>query len=155
MARKIQVDLFDRINELDQDKLLREVWDDSLTQDYIIELNTIEQLFKKSELSDGELLPPYALDSYLGVKRSLGLAPSGLINLRLSGRYYNSYQVIPNNTGFAIESNTNLYPDSGDFIKIYGPNIEGLTEESKQALRIFVKDLFIEKVRLFLGLELN
>jgi hypothetical protein len=153
MARKIQIDLFDRIKELDQDKLLREVWDDSLTQDYIIELNTIEQLFKKSQLSDGELLPPYALDSYLGAKKSLGLAPSGLINLRLSDRYYNTYEVIPNSTGFVIESNTNLYPESGDFINIYGPNIQGLTEESKQALQIFVKDLFNEKIRLFLDLD--
>ena len=153
MARKIQIDLFDRIKELDQDKLLREVWDDSLTQDFIIELNTIEQLFKKSQLSDGELLPAYSLDSYAAAKSSVGLNPSGLINLRLSGDFYKSFDVIPNSTGFKIDANTNLYPDSGDFIQIYGPDILGLTEDSQEKLKLFVKDLLIEKIRLFLCME--
>jgi len=153
MARKIQIDLFDRIKKLDQDKLLREVWDDSLTQDYIIELNTIEQLFKESKKSTGELLPAYALNSYAAAKGSIGLAPSGLINLRLSGDFYKSFDVIPNSTGFEINANTNLYPESGDFIEIYGPEILGLTEESLQKLRLFVKDLLNEKIRLFLCME--
>jgi len=151
MGRLIKLDLLERIKQLDQDKLLREVWDDTLTQDYIIELNTIEQLFKKSERADGTLLPTYALSSY---KRAKGqLAPTDRINLRLTGDFYKSFDIIPNSTGFDIDANTNLYPDSGDFIEIYGPEILGLTEDSLEKLRLFVKDLLNEKIRIFLDLD--
>jgi hypothetical protein len=151
MGRLIQLDLLERIKQLDQDKLLREVWDDTLTQDYIIELNTIEQLFKESKKSDDSLLPIYALSSY---KRAKGqLAPTDRINLRLTGDFYKSFDVLPNSTGFDIDANTNLYPDSGDFIEIYGPEILGLTEDSLEKLRLFVKDLLNEKIRLFLNLD--
>jgi hypothetical protein len=151
MGRLIQLDLLERIKKLDQDKILREVWDDSRTQELIIELNTIEQLFKKSQRADGSLLPKYALSSY---KESKGqLAPTDRINLRLTGDFYKSFDIIPNATGFNIDANTNLYQESGDFIEIYGPEILGLTEDSLQKLRLFVKDLLNEKTRLFLDLD--
>lgn len=151
MARIIQIDLFERIKKLDESKILRQVWEDPFVQDKIIELNTIEQLFKKSERSDGKLLPPYALSSYKQAKGRL--APTDRINLRLSGDFYSSFVVIPNSTGFNIDANTNLYPDSGDFIEIYGLDILGLTVENTQVLGQFIKDIFIEKVRLFLDLD--
>ena len=143
-------DTLEKIKKLDQNKILREVWEDTLVQDYIIELNTIEQLFKESIKSDGELLPPYALDSYKRAKESIGLAPKGRINLRLSGDFYRSFEVIPNNVGFSIDANTNLYPESGDFIQVYGLDILGLTPENTQLLGLLVKDIIIQKVRLFI-----
>jgi hypothetical protein len=118
------IELFNRIKQLDQDKILTEVWEDTLVQDKIIELNTIEQLFKKSQRSDDSLLPTYALSAYKRAKGSL--APTDRINLRLSGDFYSTFDVIPNATGFSIDANTNLYPDSGNFIELYGIEILGL-----------------------------
>ncbi len=122
-----------RIKSVKINKLLKEVWSDPFTQDFIINLNTNEQLFFGLK-SDGTTLPPYRNQDYFEQKRSFGIAPNSLINLRLSGRFYQSFDIIPNSVGFLIDANTNLYPDSGDFVDVYGLDILGLNETNTSKL---------------------
>jgi len=126
-------DKADRIKSIKINRLLKEVWSDPFTQDFIINLNTEEQLFFGLR-SDNTTLPPYRNEDYFDQKRSLGLAPNSLINLKLSGAFYKSFDIIPNSIGFLIDANTNIYPDSGDFVDVYGLDILGLNETNTSKL---------------------
>jgi len=122
-----------RIKSVKINRLLKEVWSDPFTQDYIIKLNTEEQLFYGLR-SDNTTLPPYRNQDYFEQKQSFGLAPNSLINLKLSGAFYRSFDIIPNSVGFLIDANTNIYPDSGDFVDVYGLDILGLNENNTSKL---------------------
>lgn len=134
------------IKSIGIDKLLSEVWGDPLTQDFIIQLNTEEQLFFGLR-SDNSTLPPYRNQDYFEQKQSFGLAPNSLINLKLSGRFYRSFDVIPNSIGFLIDAKTNLYPDSGDFVDVYGLDILGLNEINTSKLTRYLKEELQIRIR--------
>lgn len=136
---------------IDINKLLREVWSDPFTQDFIINLNTEEQLFFGLK-SNGQVLPPYRNPDYLDQKRTLGVAVTPFINLKLTGRFYRSFDVIPNSIGFLITANTNLYPDSGDFIEVYGLDILGLNENNTSKLAFHLQEELQIRIRKILGL---
>lgn len=138
------------IKSIGIDKLLREVWGDPLTQDFIIQLNTEEQLFFGLR-SDNSTLPPYRNQDYFEQKQSFGLAPNSLINLKLSGRFYRSFDVIPNSIGFLIDAKTNLYPDSGDFVDVYGLDILGLNEINTSKLTRHLKEELQIRIRAILN----
>ena len=143
-------DRANKIKSINIDKLLREIWSDPFTQDLIIRLNTEEQLFFGLK-SNGENLPPYRNQDYFEQKQSFGLAPSGNINLKLSGRFFKTFQVIPNNIGFLIDANTNIYPDSGDFIEVYGLDILGLNEKNTSKLAFHLQEELQIRIRAIIG----
>ncbi len=129
---------------------MKEVWSDPFTQDFIINLNTNEQLFFGLK-SDGTTLPPYRNQDYFEQKKSFGIAPNSLINLRLSGRFYQSFDIIPNSVGFLIDANTNLYPDSGDFVDVYGLDILGLNETNTSKLARHLQEELQIRIRAILN----
>jgi hypothetical protein len=139
-----------RIKSVKINKLLKEVWSDPFTQDFIINLNTNEQLFFGLK-SDGTTLPPYRNQDYFEQKKSFGIAPNSLINLRLSGRFYQSFDIIPNSVGFLIDANTNLYPDSGDFVDVYGLDILGLNETNTSKLARHLQEELQIRIRAILN----
>ena len=139
-----------RIKSIKINKLLKEVWSDPFTQDFIINLNTNEQLFFGLK-SDGTTLPPYRNQDYFEQKKSFGLAPNSLINLRLSGRFYRSFDIIPNSVGFLIDANTNIYPDSGDFVDVYGLDILGLNETNTSKLARHLQEELQIRIRAILN----
>jgi hypothetical protein len=139
-----------RIKSIKINKLLREVWSDPLTQDFIINLNTEEQLFFGLR-SDNTSLPPYRNQDYFEQKQAFGLAPNSNINLKLSGRFYRSFDIIPNSVGFLIDAKTNLYPDSGDFIDVYGLDILGLNENNTQKLTRHLQEELQIRIRAIIG----
>jgi hypothetical protein len=132
-------DKADRIKSIKVDKLLSEIWRDPITQKFIINLNTEEQLFFGLK-ANGEILPRYASSEYLNEKRAAGVALNPFINLKLSGAFYKSFDVIPNSVGFLIDANTNIYPDSGDFVDVYGLDILGLNENNTEKLTRYLQE---------------
>ena len=140
-----------RIKSIKINKLLKEVWGDPFTQDFIINLNTNEQLFFGLR-SDGSVLPPYRNPDYLNQKRSEGVAITPFINLKLSGRFYRTFDVIPNSVGFLIDAKTNLYPDSGDFVDVYWLDILGLNEINTSKLARHLQEELQIRIRAILNL---
>ncbi|MCK5645121.1 MAG: hypothetical protein KAJ19_30250, partial [Gammaproteobacteria bacterium] len=96
-------------------------------------------------------LPPYRNQDYFEQKKSFGIAPNSLINLRLSGRFYRSFDIIPNSIGFLIDANTNLYPDSGDFVDVYGLDILGLNETNTSKLARHLQEELQIRIRAILN----
>lgn len=122
------------------------IWSDTEVQDFIIELNTREQLFE-GKLSNGGKMPN-GNPSYIQAKGSRG-APDGVsTNLFLDGDFYRSWDIIPNKIGFLIDANTSIH--GRDFISIYGLDILGLNEENTAKLSEFVKEKIIEYICDFL-----
>jgi len=143
-------DRANKIKSININKLLREIWSDPFTQDLIIKLNTEDQLFFGLK-SNGEILPPYRNPDYLDQKRAEGVALTPFINLKLSGRFYRTFDVIPNQVGFLIDANTNLYPDSGDFIEAYGLDILGLNETNTTKLALHLQEELQIRIRAIIG----
>ena len=143
-------DKAERIKSIKVDKLLSEVWRDPITQKFIINLNTEEQLFFGLK-ANNEILPRYASSEYLNEKRAAGVALNPFINLKLSGAFYKSFDIIPNSVGFLIDAKTNLYPDSGDFIDVYGLDILGLNENNTQKLTRHLQEELQIRIRAIIG----
>lgn len=143
-------DKANRIKSIQVDKLLSEIWREKETQKFIINLNTEEQLFFGLK-SNNEILPRYASSEYLNEKRAAGVALNPFINLKLSGAFYKTFDVIPNSVGFLIDAKTNIYPDSGDFIEVYGLDILGLNENNTEKLAWYLQ----ERLQFFIRIILN
>ena len=142
-------DKANRIKSIQVDKLLNEIWRDPDTQKFIINLNTDEQLFFGLK-SNNEILPRYASSEYLNEKRAAGVALNPFINLKLSGAFYKTFDVIPNQVGFLIDAKTNIYPDSGDFLEVYGLDILGLNENNTEKLARHLQERLQFFIRLIL-----
>lgn len=129
---------------------MKEVWSDPFTQKFIINLNTEEQLFFGLK-ANGEILPRYASSEYLNEKRSAGVALNPFINLKLTGAFYRTFDVIPNSVGFLIDAKTNIYPDSGDFVDVYGLDILGLNENNTSKLARHLQEELQIRIRSILN----
>lgn len=140
-------DIAENISKIDETEILTRIWSDSFVQDFIIELNTREQLFK-GDLSNGGKMPP-GNPSYISSKGSRGAPDGTSTNLFLDGDFYRSFDVIPNKIGFLIDANTSIH--GRDFISIYGLDILGLNEENTEKLIEFIKDRIIEEIIDILG----
>ena len=135
-------DIAEIISKIDETEVLTKIWSSPFVQDFIIELNTREQLFK-GDLSNGGKMPD-GNPSYIRSKGNRG-APNGKsTNLFLEGDFYRSFDVIPNKIGFLIDANTSIH--GKDFISIYGLDILGLNDENTEKLTEFVKERIIEYI---------
>jgi len=135
-----------RIAALNINQLLRECWEDTMVQDFIIEeLNQGNQL-RFGKKSTGEDVGEYRSDSYARLKKSLGSkAPFGVVDLLAEGDFYRTFKVIPNNSGFEITADTSLYPPT-DFSVKYGEDILGLSADSIEKLQTFILPILKDKI---------
>lgn len=133
--------LANNILKLDQDEILRKILLDPLTQAYIIDLNTQEQLFEQGIDSLGNSLGEYS-DFTVEVKKLKGQRFDH-ITLRDSGDFYNSFQVNVGKNFFVI--NADPIKDDTNLFTEFGVDIVGLTDTSKNELSLFIKDFFIEE----------
>lgn len=136
-----------------RNQILSNIWRDPFVKDFIIDLNTNQQL-KIGKLGNGGDMPE-AGPGYLAAKRSIigtQNAPTDRTNLFLSGAFYETFDVIVSQTGFTIIANTALY--GRDFKDIYGFDILGLNDESLQKLIDFIEPIFVREVKelLFKGI---
>ena len=112
---------------------------DRETQWEIIRLNTHDQLFDEGIKSDGTSLPEYSPTSV-----NVYGKPSGHIRLKDTGKFYQSFLVKVNATGFDIVADT--LKDDTDLAERYGIDILGLTEENEAVLARMLRDKYIEEI---------
>lgn len=136
-------ELADKVKSIDENEVLKEVWEQEDVQEFIIDLNTTKQLFRKAVDSEGENLGGYSKYT-VKLKKEKGL-PWDHITLYDDGDFYSSFTIKPNNKGFIIEANTDK--GDGDLISRYGKDILGLTSESKDELINFVLKRIIDEIK--------
>ena len=90
-----------KIQGLNLNNIIAEVLRDVKIQDYIIDLNQEEQLFKKGVGVDGQKLTPPYVETYKKKKASLGL-PTSHISLYLYGGYYDGWTIFIGKDYFQI-----------------------------------------------------
>ncbi len=129
--------------KLDINEILREIYRLPEVQEFILNLNKIDQLYDKGIDSTGASLGEYSANTIEGTnnfegKRSKG-QPTDRITLKDKGIFYDSFLFVIGADYFSIEADpirgdTNLFDD-------FGEDILGLTEESLQKLREYLLPL--------------
>lgn len=125
--------------KLNRDEILKTIWSDPFVQDFIIDLNTEQQL-KIGKLGNGGDMPE-AGPNYLAAKRAVigrDNAPTDKVNLFFSGDFFRTFDIQVTDNGFVIVANTAIY--GKDFQDLYGFDILGLNEENIQKLIQFIRD---------------
>lgn len=117
---------------LDINDILYDIWSEEDVQEFIIELNTKNQLFERGIDSDERDLGEYAPFTKQ-IKQDKGL-PFDRVTLYDDGDFYESFVIIPTNKGFIIDADTTSKYDK-DLLTEWGKEILGLTDESKAKLR--------------------
>ena len=138
------------------DKLLLKIYKQKKTQDFIIGLNTREQLFINREDSEGRKLRDIG-GGYSPVTELLSEGISfqyqGESNVKEAGEspflfdtgdFYKSWTVTPSEGGFAMDADpmkggTNLFDD-------WGINILGLTDDSARLLQEFLLTALAQEI---------
>ena len=139
--------------------LFQIIFKDNDVQNFILDLNVFEQLFKEGELSDGGLLPTYSTFSAQvnqgGVFRftnsqgqsfSRTKTQNDPIFLLESGEFYKSFKVKVLDDGFVIQADA-LKDDGTDLVERYGKEILGLTKESKNEIVQKILPMVIKETR--------
>ncbi len=123
--------------ELNLNDLMRALFLNNDFTDYIIELNTIEQLFNRGIDSTGDSIGEYTIATINGTKNFLGKIQKGQpydrVTLKDTGAFYESFRVMWDNGDMVITSNP--IKDGSDLLKQWGRDIIGLTDESLAKLR--------------------
>jgi len=120
------------------------VFDTSEMKDKIIYLNTIEQLYEKGIDSEGLELYPFYAQSTILYKQEKGQRYDH-VTLKDTGAFYNSFAVIVGKDYFLIDAD----PEKEDtnLLDIYGEDVLGLTEDSKQEIVKLADKILGEKIR--------
>ena len=153
-------DILNKAKKLDENRLMFEVLrNDTDLQDYILDLNRLEQLFKKGIQSDGADLVSTnsSVGTYgrfteeLNAGRSFtykGVSKSKIAGQKYflynDGLWFNSFRFNPSLNYFEINAdstrdNTNMLDEYGDIL--------GLTDESKAMLSIKLIPLLQTKLK--------
>ena len=109
----------------------------------IIYLNTIEQLYKKGEDSEGLELYPFYAQSTILYKKEKGQRYDH-VTLNDSGAFYKTFEVIVSDDYFLINADPNK--GDNDLLNIYGEDVLGLTEESKAEIMVLAYKVLGEKI---------
>lgn len=109
----------------------------------IIYLNTIEQLYKKGEDSEGLELYPFYAQSTILYKKEKGQTYDH-VTLNDSGAFYKTFEVIVSDDYFLINADPNK--GDNDLFNIYGEDVLGLTEESKTEIMVLAYKILGEKI---------
>lgn len=119
----------------------------------VIDLNTKNQLLQGID-STGDVFGLYRSVGYSLLKQRVPgrEASFGVVDLRLTGKFYKTFFVTANNQDdfFSIDADT--IKDDTDLAKKYGPDIIGLTEESRDKLGIKITPTIIEAYKREIGI---
>lgn len=149
--------LCDNVKNLDSNKILLTIWFDKNIQDYILDLNRLNQLFKDGVDANSELLGYYS-GATEWITRGKNYQYGGLsskktsadhITLYDTGAFYASFRIIVQKDGFKVYANS-IVDDGNDLTEIYGENIIGLTNESTEQLAIKILPMVVKNVREFI-----
>jgi hypothetical protein len=99
----------------------------------VIDLNT-NQLLEGKDSEGGFITPPYRSKLYAELKLSLN--PKGVVDLRLTGDFENSFFIRTKGWPMSIWANDSK---TKELVKKYGETIFGLTKQSKGTLAEDIK----------------
>jgi hypothetical protein len=135
--------LCDNVKNLTSDKILIQIYVDKKVQNFIVDLNRIDQLFETGTDANGNFLGYYSEATewfYGGQIKNKTTADH--ITLKDTGAFYKSFFVRVYKDGFTIVANS--IKDETDLIEVYGKNIIGLSEKSKHELYQEIKPSIVK-----------
>jgi hypothetical protein len=135
--------LCDNVKNLTSDKILIQIYVDKKVQNFIVDLNRIDQLFETGTDANGNFLGYYSEATELvfgGSERNKTTADH--ITLKDIGLFYKSFFVRIYKDGFTIVANS--IKDETDLTEVYGKNIIGLSEKSKHELYQEIKPSIVK-----------
>ena len=143
---KSLIKLCDNVKNLKSEKILIQILVDKKVQNFIIDLNRIDQLFNDGTDANGEFLGYYSEATEL-INRGLGnnKTTADHITLKDTGDFYKSFFVRIYKNGFTIIANS--IKDKTDLTEVYGKDIIGLSENSKYELYKEIKPSIINFVK--------
>ena len=135
--------LAQRVKSLSIDDMLHELSEHAEFTDYIIELNTKNQLYDKGIDAKGERIGSYSPKTK-AIKDANGEI-SDHVTLLDTGKFYESFRVFLQGSDLIISADT--IKDTDDLIFKYGQDILGLNEDSLEKLRLKAKLILIPYVK--------
>lgn len=119
--------------------------------DFIIELNTQNQLFDKGIDSTGKLLSDIGgeysiVTMQIAAKKGKPKKSRTHVNLNDTNEFYNSFKVFLDGQG-DFQISADVIKDTTNLLTEWGSNILGLTEESLELLRLRAKLILIPYVK--------
>ncbi len=136
--------LFDNAKRLTDESLWRFALNDRFTQDEIIRLNTIDQLFDEGIDSTGASLGVYQPFT-IAIKKRKG-QPTDRVTLKDEGDFYRSFVIVVNSNSFDIEADDFSKYDRPLF-EVYGDDVAGLTELNKRRIKEVILVKYVEYIR--------
>lgn len=133
-----------RAAKLDIVYIMRQLFHDKEFTDYIIHLNTIEQLFRKGEDNDGNALGEYS-EKTKNIKYDKG-QPYDRVTLRDTGDFYASFKILWGGSDGSLIISSNPFKD-GDDLRMRWGDIIGLQEESMNKLIVMARPKMQKIVR--------
>lgn len=130
--------------KLTDEKLWKFALNDRFTQDEIIRLNTIDQLYNEGIDSNGESLGIYQPFT-IQVKQRKG-QPTDRVTLYDEGDFYRSFVVIVHPDAFEIDADDFSKYDRPLF-EVYGDDVAGLTDFNKRRIQQVILVKMIDYVR--------
>lgn len=135
--------LAQRVKSISIDDMLHELSEHVEFTDYIIELNTKNQLYDKGIDAKGERIGSYSAKTK-AIKDANGEI-SAHVTLLDTGKFYESFRVFLQGSDLIISADT--IKDTDDLIFKYGQDILGLNEDSLEKLRLKAKLILIPYVK--------
>lgn len=135
--------LAQRVKSISIDDMLHELSEHVEFTDYIIELNTKNQLYDKGIDAKGERIGSYSAKTK-AIKDANGEI-SDHVTLLDTGKFYESFRVFLQGSDLIISADT--IKDTDDLIFKYGQDILGLNEDSLEKLRLKAKLILIPYVK--------
>lgn len=130
-------------NKISLENLFHSLFNNQEFQEYIIDLNTIDQLYSKGQDSTGESIGQYSDATIYGTSNFKGKIEKGQpidrVTLKDTGEFYGSFKTLWEGTDIKITANTMKGAD--DLLQQWGKDIVGLSDESLIKLREFSKPL--------------
>ena len=138
--------LCDNVKNLTSDKILIQIYADKKVQNFIVDLNRIDQLFETGTDANDNFLGYYSeATELLFGGRDRNKTTADHITLKDTGAFYKSFFVRIYKDGFTIVANS--MKDETDLTEVYGKDIIGLNEENLQQLIEKVKVKLIAEIR--------
>lgn len=140
------IDFLEKFAKFDLDKAIQEISNTQEFKNEVVRLNTREQLFKEGINSEGRLLEDiggeYSPFTKREKLRKTPPQPVDRVTLNDTGEFYDSFKVIVFRGGFEITADP--IKESGSLFVEWGPEIVGLTMESKEIVGEIYREALIK-----------
>jgi len=150
MALSRVIRLLDNVINLNENAIINEILSNKDFQQFIIDLNTGDQLFEEGinalgvSLEDADRFGEGYTPLTISIKQEKG-QPTDRVTLKDTGAFYKTFKIVLGPTSFQIEADPNKGGDN--LFDRWGKDVVGLTDGNTQKVINAVKDKFIPIVR--------